>query len=88
MIGKDIFNYEIESLIGEGGTGQVYLAYDKLFGVKVAIKHILPNLIENYNFKKKLFHTNAKKSLSLKHPNIVHNINYVFRVDSCIVLYF
>ena len=38
MIGKIINNYEIKSLLGEGGMGAVYLARHPIIDRSVAIK--------------------------------------------------
>ena len=35
---KDFLNYKLESMIGEGGFGQVWSARDKHTGEEVAIK--------------------------------------------------
>ena len=38
MIGTQIFNYEIKSIIGEGGMARVYLAEHNIQHNRVAIK--------------------------------------------------
>ncbi|MBE2219107.1 MAG: serine/threonine protein kinase, partial [Ignavibacteria bacterium] len=47
MIGREILNYRIISLIGEGGMGSVYLAEHQTLGRKAAIKVLLPELARN-----------------------------------------
>ena len=75
MIGKEILNYKIISLIGKGGMGSVYLAQNKYIQQqKVAIKIINSNMIND--FSRQTFAKEADKLARLNHPNIVHFINY------------
>jgi serine/threonine protein kinase len=55
--------YQIESLLGEGGMGQVFRALDSRLGRHVAIK------ISNRQFTDR-FHREARAIASLNHPNI------------------
>lgn len=75
MIGKEILNYTILSLIGKGGMGSVYLAENKYIKQqKVAIKVINGSMINDFT-RQKL--TEEADSLArLNHPNIVRFINY------------
>lgn len=70
MIGKRILNYQIISLLGEGGMGSVYKAYDLQLERYVAIKIINPKLIKNPQFIDR-FRFEAKNQAKLNHPNIV-----------------
>ena len=75
MIGKEILNYTIISLIGQGGMGSVYLAQNKYINQqKVAIKVINADMIND--FTRKIFVQEAEKLASLQHPNIVRFYNY------------
>lgn len=79
MIGKEILNYRIVSLIGTGGMGSVYLAEHTLISEqKVAIKVINANMIND--FTRDLLRKEAKRLASLKHQNIVTFHNY--HIDS------
>ena len=63
-------HYEIRSLIGSGGMGEVYLADDTKLGRKVAIKF----LNEKYGKDEDLlsrFIQEAKAASALNHPNLI-----------------
>lgn len=75
MIGKQLLNYEIKSLIGEGGMGNVYLAEHTSIGRKVAIKELRPELASNDEIRKR-FKNEAKVMAQLQHPNIVSLYDY------------
>ncbi len=70
MIGRQILNYEIKALIGEGGMGDVYLAEHTSIGRKVAVKALKPELSLNEEIRKR-FKNEAKVMAKLQHPNIV-----------------
>lgn len=70
MIGKQLLNYEIKAIIGEGGMGKVYLAEDLKLHKKVAIKSLLPQFVNDDNLRAR-FIQDAKIISELKHPNIV-----------------
>ena len=50
LIGKKIDNYEIKSILGQGGMGTVYKAIDVTLEKVVAIKMIDPVLARDENF--------------------------------------
>lgn len=75
MIGKEILNYIILSLIGKGGMGSVYLAEHKYIKQqKVAIKVINANMVND--FTRKRLAEEADRLSRLNHPNIVRFVNY------------
>jgi serine/threonine protein kinase len=76
MIGKTILNYKIESLIGEGGMGSVYLATHTQMNRKVAIKALLPQFMANVEVKQR-FKNEASTLAHLQHPNIVGLFDYI-----------
>jgi serine/threonine protein kinase len=75
MIGRRILNYKIESVIGKGGMGEVYLATHETIGRKVAIKSLLPNLIGHSDIRQR-FINEAKVMSQLSHTNIVGLLDY------------
>lgn len=76
MIGKTLQNYQITSLLGEGGMGKVYLATDTLLGRQVAIKNLTANLTSQPLFLER-FKNEAKTLARLAHPNIALLYNYL-----------
>lgn len=75
MIGKEVLNYTIISLIGQGGMGSVYLAEHKYIKQqKVAIKVINKDMVNDFTREK--LKEEAEHLASLNHPNIVHFLDY------------
>ncbi|MCQ3830020.1 protein kinase [Microbulbifer elongatus] len=63
--------YTIEERIGEGGMGAVFRAHDKNRDQDIAIKVLLPSLL-NSPAAKERFMDEARISSTLSHPNIVN----------------
>src|SRR5213595_2490323 len=76
IVGESIAHYRIESLIGVGGMGQVYLARDERLGRKVALK-FLPERLTAEKMQLSRFQSVARAASALNHPNIltVYEIN-------------
>src|SRR5438874_10341231 len=70
IVGESIAHYRIESLIGAGGMGQVYLARDERLGRKVALK-FLPEQLTANNTQLSRFKSEARAASALNHPNIL-----------------
>jgi serine/threonine protein kinase len=68
-LGSRVGRYEIRSLLGAGGMGEVYRAHDDKLGREVAIK-ILPASVANSPERLARFEREAKVLASLNHPNI------------------
>ena len=69
-MGKLIGHYGIESLIGIGGMGEVYLARDERLGRKVALK-LLPDSLTTDETQLSRFKNEARSASALNHPNIL-----------------
>ena len=70
LIGKLIGHYRIESLIGVGGMGEVYLARDERLGRKTALK-LLPDNLTTDKAQLSRFKNEARSASALNHPNIL-----------------
>ena len=62
--------YEIRHLLGEGGMGAVYAAWDRLKDEEMALKVIHPRLLAHPEARQR-FITEAKVATSLSHPSII-----------------
>src|SRR5215475_8851159 len=78
LIGREIANYKIVSLLGRGGMGEVYLAEDKRLHRKVALK-FLPAQFVNDAERVRRFEREATAASATNHPNIVtiHEIGQI-----------
>jgi eukaryotic-like serine/threonine-protein kinase len=70
LVGELIRYYRIESLIGVGGMGEVYLARDERLGRKVALKLLSKRLTADETQLSR-FKTEARSASALNHPNIL-----------------
>src|ERR1700751_3225905 len=69
-VGELIGHCRIESLIGIGGMGEVYLARDERLGRKVALK-LLPKNLTTDEAQLSRFKNEARTASALNHPNIL-----------------
>jgi non-specific serine/threonine protein kinase len=70
LVGKVIGHYRIESLIGVGGMGEVYLGRDERLGRKAALK-LLPDSLTTDETQLSRFKNEARSASALNHPNIL-----------------
>jgi eukaryotic-like serine/threonine-protein kinase len=68
--GARVGPYEIRSLLGAGGMGEVFLAHDARLGREVAIK-ILPPDVAGDPDRLRRFEVEARAASQLNHPNIL-----------------
>ena len=68
--GTTVSNYRVESLLGRGGMGVVYLARDLSLERPVALKLIAPELVQDKQFRTR-FLREPKLAASLDHPNVI-----------------
>jgi eukaryotic-like serine/threonine-protein kinase len=78
LIGRRLGAFEVQSLLGAGGMGEVYRARDTRLGRDVAIK-ILPRPFRDDHERVMRFEREARVLASLNHPHIgvVHDLEEV-----------
>jgi hypothetical protein len=69
-VGTTLAGFRLESLIGEGAMGAVYLAEDTRRGGQVAVKVLVPELADDDRFRRR-FLRESQLAASLDHPHIV-----------------
>src|SRR5213078_3931635 len=70
ILGKHISHYEVLSLLGRGGMGEVFLAQDASLGRKVALKLLRSDFTRNEE-RLRRFQQEARAASALNHPNIL-----------------
>ncbi|MFZ0545334.1 MAG: serine/threonine-protein kinase [Candidatus Promineifilaceae bacterium] len=80
LIGKRLDHFRVDMLLGEGGMGSVYRAYDMNLARPVALKVMHPHLTRQPEFQQR-FLQEAQASARLSHPNIVDIYHFGRRED-------
>jgi HD-like signal output (HDOD) protein/tRNA A-37 threonylcarbamoyl transferase component Bud32 len=70
LIGQQVGNYVIESLLGQGGMAVVYLARHPALGREVAVKMLNPEYKTDVDLNRR-FLQEAQVTANFRHPNIV-----------------
>ena len=88
LVGCTLGHYRFLSLIGEGGTGQVYLARDEHLHRDVAVKVLSPGLFGDEQARHR-FRSEALTLSQLNHPNIatIHDFETVGDRDLLVMEY-
>ena len=68
--GDRVFHFQIVRSIGRGGMGEVFLARDMSLGRKVALKVLLPEVLQRHSSRER-FLFEARATAQFSHPNIV-----------------
>src|SRR5215468_3982314 len=78
LAGRRLSHYQVLSLIGAGGMGEVFLAEDTRLGRRVALK-VLPPAFTWDHERIRRFEREAKAASALNHPHIltIHEIGEV-----------
>jgi serine/threonine-protein kinase len=74
LIGERINNYQVQSILGEGGMGAVYLAEHPFMGRKAAIKVLRGELAQDKGLVER-FMNEARAANAIHHPNIIDIID-------------
>jgi predicted Ser/Thr protein kinase len=69
-IGSDFAGYRIDSLLGRGGMGALYLATHLRLGRRAALKVLVPELAADPDFRGR-FIDESRVAASLDHPNVI-----------------
>ncbi len=80
LLGERLGSYRIDAVLGAGGMGIVYLAYDERLERKVALK-LLPRLLVANDEQLQGLQREARTASALNHPNIV-TIHEIGEIDS------
>ena len=70
VIGQKINNYEVRSLLGEGGMGSVYVAEHPVLGRRAAVKVLRQEYAVDASLVGR-FINEARASSAIKHPGII-----------------
>jgi len=84
LAGRRLGPFEILSLLGKGGMGEVYLGHDTRLERKVAVKVLPPELVQNAE-RMKRFAQEAKAVSRLNHSNII-TLHDIARADGIVFL--
>ena len=84
LIGRELGSFRIEDLLGIGGFGAVYRAFDKSLHRNVALKVLPANVARAGKEKIQHFLEEARSAAKLSHPNIV-TVHQICQVEQ---LYF
>ena len=67
--------YRLDERIGGGGMGEVWRGTDEVLGRTVAVKIMLPALLDEPGFAER-FRAEARTMARLKHPGVVNVYDY------------
>ena len=74
LSGSVIGTYQLRSLLGAGGMGQVYLAYHEHLDRFVALKVLQKDLSSDIHLDR--FHREARAACKVRHPNVITIYDY------------
>ncbi len=69
-VGSELLDYRLEAVVGRGGMGVVYRAYDPRLKRDVALKLLAPEYATDDRFRER-FLSETERAASLEHPNVI-----------------
>jgi hypothetical protein len=85
VIGGQLGNYLIESVVGRGGMSVVYRAKHSRLGTSVALKVLAPELSSDDSFRER-FLREAQMAASIAHPNVIPIHDMGLHADSLYIV--
>jgi len=82
MIGKHVGRYRIEELLGVGGMGEVFRAWDRERNVYVALKRLPPEAANDEALRRR-FRREAEASAKLDHPAVAQFHEFLEDKSGC-----
>ena len=79
-LGELIGGYRLDSVIGQGGMGTVFLGTHAMLGRKAAVKVLSARLAADQDYIARFFQE-ARVAAEARHPNVVDIVDYVSTVD-------
>jgi branched-chain amino acid transport system substrate-binding protein len=70
LVGTELLGYRLEAVVGRGGMGVVYRAYDPRLKRDVALKLLAPEYASDERFRER-FLSETERAASLEHPNVI-----------------
>jgi hypothetical protein len=70
LVGTEVAGYAIESVLGRGGMGIVYVAHQRSPERRVALKLVNPSVADDGSFRER-FLREAKAAAAIEHPHIL-----------------
>jgi TolB-like protein len=70
LVGSTLGHYKVESQLGAGGMGEIFVAEDRRLSRKVALK-VLPEKLAQAPERRSRFEREARAVAALNHPNVV-----------------
>lgn len=85
-IGREMGKYKVESLLGSGGAGAVYLAFEIATGKRIALKILSLDLLGLFEDTESLFFEDLEAIRNFHHPNSVRILDFGKQHNTCFIV--